>query len=361
MLMKKFYFGVILLIFFLAAGLTAAKRFNDDGVPVKTLAVERGPISAAVLAAGNVVNREELMINSAVSAQILELGAGEGDLILKGKMLVNLDDRESKTPVDKARTALKFAEKNEANAKRSWEHLQKVFEVGGESRKTVEDAELRWQSSQKESRLVQEDLRQALFQLERYHLTAPIAGTITARAARKGAWVKPGDPLFRLAPLGIKEIEVKLDAGDSAAAVIGKTTVVTSDAFPGKEWQEKIVWVAPATNKEGTSNSLSVRISLGKNAPPLVIGQQADVKVATAERDIALKIPSNTIISKQGKPLVAVIVDDRVHLVPISTGIENLTYTEVISGLNEGQKIIRPEGRTLREGDRVKISLERGG
>jgi RND family efflux transporter MFP subunit len=322
------------------------------------VAVGQGPINAFVSATGNVISRDELAINSPVSAHILELNTAEGEQVAKGAVLAHFDDRDDLLQVDKARASLALAKQNQVEARRDWERLQQIFIAGGEARKAVDDARLHWQAAVKDVRLAQYELHHAQLNLERLHIRAPADGIVTARLARAGAWTKQGDMLFKLAPSGMREIEVKLDAGDSAAATVGKSVTASSDAFPGREWREKITWVAPATNKEGAANTLNVRVSLGADAPPLVLGQQADVKISTASAENALIIPAAAVISRQGKSMVAVVANDSVHLVPIATGIEDLATTEVKSGVSAGQRIILPEGKTLREGDKVKLVEE---
>lgn len=352
--MKKLSFGIAAFFSAAIAVPFAYSRLNNDGLHVKTVTVKYGAVSTLVSATGNVINRDEFTINSPIAAQLTSVRVKEGDSVRQGQILATLDGREFVIQTDKANAALKLAEQNEVDAKRDWERLEEIFLVGGEARKTVDDAKLRWQTKQKELQVAQQELRQARLQHDRLRITSPVDSTIIARHARVGTWIDAGTPLFKLAPTGMREIEVKLDAGDSAVAVIGKNVSVTTDAYPGREWEEKIIWVAPTTNKDGAANALSVRVSLGLNAPPMVLGQQADVKIVSASVDRALEIPSSAIVSKQGKPLVAVIQNDRVHLIPIVTGIESVTSAEVKSGLSAGQKIILPEGKALREGDKIK-------
>jgi RND family efflux transporter MFP subunit len=340
-------------------GVFARNEYLDHGLKVRTIAVERGSISTFVSAPGNVINRDELTISSPIAGQLIKLHAAEGDTIEKGRLLASFDDRENSILLDKARASLTFAEQNLAEAKRNLERIRQIFEIGGEPRNAVDAAELQVKENQKELLFAKAELHQTQFQRTQLQITAPSAGTLTAAQARAGVWIKPGDPLFKLAPAGVREIEVRLDAADSAAAVLGKTVSVTSDAFAGQSWQEKITWVAPITSKDSTTNSLSVRISLGSDAPPLVLGQQVDVKISTASRDEILKVPSGAIIAMEGAPMVAVAEDSSVRLIPVELGIGDLTHTEITRGLKDGQQIILPEGKPLREGDKIALDTNR--
>lgn len=129
--------------------------------------------------------------------------------------------------------------------------------------------------------------------------------------------------------------------------------MITSDAFPGRQWTEKIVRLASAINRENTADTFNIRLSLGSDAPPLRLGSQVDVKIRTAFKSNALKLPSAALINNNGKTAVAVIQNGRIHFIPVITGIEDLTHTEIVQGLQAGRQVILADVKTLREGDRV--------
>lgn len=192
--------------------------------------------------------------------------------------------------------------------------------------------------------------------LDNLNVTAPFAGLITLSPVRAGQWIiVPPEALFTLADLERREIEVQIDADDSAGIAAGQEVTLSSDAFPGRQWSERVMRLAPSVEKEEAANTVNVYLSLGKAAPPLRLGQQVDVKIRTAFRPKALKVPFAALISKDEKTWVAVIEQGRVKLLPVVTGIEDLTHTEILQGVRAGQQVILAEGKTLNEGDRVRV------
>jgi membrane fusion protein (multidrug efflux system) len=356
--MKKLAIGGAAVVLATLAVSIAYGRLNDTGMPVKTAVVEIGPVTAFVSATGHVISREEMTVNSPIAAQLDMVPVKDGDSVQKGQTLARFDGREFAVETEKAIAKLRRAEQSATEAQDDYQRLQQVFQAGGEALKTVDDAKSRWQAMQQELQIAKQELRQARNQQQKLQIVAPAASTVTARHARAGAWVKAGDPLFKLAPAGEREIEVKFDAGDSAAAAVGKAAAVTSDAHPGREWQEKVTWVAPVTNKEGAGNTLNVRMSLGTDAPPLVLGQQVEVKVSSAAVEQTLRVSASAIISRQGRQMIGIIRDGRVHLMPITTGVEGVAWVEVTRGLAQGQRLILPEGKALREGDKVSFAAD---
>lgn len=353
--MKKGIFCFSALLVLGALAYVGVSGLPGGAMELRVALPARGSISSHVAATGTVISRDELTINSPVSGRLREVRVGEGDEVKAGAVLATFDPREHAPAIHTAAAALDSARHRLQFAVRERDSLEKVFQVGGESRRVVEEAELRVIELRDERSAAEQGVRQARWDMDKLTVTAPRASLVTARLARAGTWIRAGDPLFKLAPGDTREIEARLDASDSAIAAVGKAVSVSSDAHPDTPWQERITWVAPATARDAAANTLSVRISLGRAAPALALGQQVDVKFTSESRDDALQLPSNAIIADQGEPRVAVLDKGRVRFKPVTTGIESASMTEIRGGLAPGEQVLIPEGRALREGDRARI------
>lgn len=351
---------IVFAVFLLAgSGVYAARSYFLNGeMPVKVAQVERGSINSYVFISGNVINRNELGVASQVPGVVAQIAVIEGDRVHKGEVLASLDNRETGIRLQKYAASLRTAEQNQAVYKSDLAHLEAVLAVGGESQKTVDGARERLRAAQSEAEQLRDDERLARLQLEKYTLRSPIDGVVTVSSTRVGATVNPGEVLFRLAPIGSREIEVKMDVVDSDVATPGKTVVVSSDAYPGREWHEKITWVAPAAIRDGVHSNLLVRIGITENSPALILGQQVDVKIPGVTANNVIVVPSDAIIYNQNKPFVATIENGHVHLVPVGIAAADLKHTQIKLGLKLGEQIILPEGKTLLEGDAVRAISE---
>jgi hypothetical protein len=83
-----------------------------------------------------------------------------------------------------------------------------------------------------------------------------------------------------------------------------------------------------------------------------------EVKVSSAAVEQTLRVSASAIISRQGRQMIGIIRDGRVHLMPITTGVEGVAWVEVTRGLAQGQRLILPEGKALREGDKVSFAAD---
>jgi RND family efflux transporter MFP subunit len=352
---KKILFTVLLVIagFFLY---DQWQQYFDDGLAVKVATVEQGEIYQAITVPGKVVSKLRVNLTPSIAGRLTHIFVEEGDTVKSGDLLARLDDREAKSYLKRAKASFEGAKEDVVLAERSLKRLKQAFEKGAVAKKLVEEAEIELRSAKAREKIAEEEVRSAKLALENPRIVAPFSGTITARYVEVGQWVVPSETLFTLIDEKQREVEVQVDAADSGGIAVGQTVTLSSDAFPGLEWNESVTRLAAATNNVGNANTVSVYISLGNNAPSLRFGQQVDADIRTAWNPNALKVPFGALISKGGKTYVATIKDGKVNLVEVVTGIEDFSHVEVLQGVNVGQSVVLANGRSLQEGQKVYIA-----
>jgi len=325
----------------------------DQGRPVETALVEAGEIFQSITVPGRVISKQKVNISSAHTGRTVIVHVKEGDKVIAGQVLAKLDDRELISRNNRAKANLTDAREAAVLAERTLKRLSKAYKSGAVARRFVEDAEADLNSARSRASIAVEEARSAELELSKQQITAPFAGTITARLAEVGQWVGPTETLFTLVDESQREIEVRVDAADSVAIDVGQEVAVSSDAFPGLEWRETVTRLGTAADNESRSNSVKVYISLGNDAPSLRFGQQVDADIRTAWNPSTLKVPFEALISRDGKTFVAVLNDGQVNLKPVEIGIEDFSMVEIKQGLNDGELIILSKGQLLQNGEKV--------
>jgi HlyD family secretion protein len=326
---------------------------GETAVPVTVIRAERGAITSTLSATGKVVSKEEAEISASVPARVDTVAVEEGDRVEKGAVLARLDDRELRETLRAADASLKEAEEKRRQAARDYLALRAVFAAGGVSRQSVDDAKSHFEMTRAAVQRARAECDADRIALDKRNITAPFAGIVTRKEIDPGEWASPGVPIFSIAKENRREIEVMVDESDAGLVRVGQPATLSSDAFPGVVWMETVTEVAPAVRKEGTANSIKVRVSCGPKAPDLKLGQQVDVKIHTAHRDNVVKLPFEAVISRGGGRFVATVAAGRVRFVRVVTGIEDALSVEIQNGITAGEEIILPEGRPLTEGERV--------
>lgn len=350
---------IISTIFLLVAAFfaySAYQEYFDEGDAVEVTSVEQGEIFQAITVPGKVVSKLKVNLTPSIAGRLTHVYVEEGDTVKSGDLLARLDDREAKSQLNRAKANYESAKEDVVVAQRALKRLKAAYDKGAVARNLVEEAETELRSAKARASIQEEEVRTAKLSLENPRIVAPFSGTVTARYVEVGQWVVPSETLFTLIDEKQREVEVQVDAADSGGIAVGQTVTLSSDAFPGLEWNESVTRLAAATSNVGNANTVSVYISLGNNAPSLRFGQQVDADIRTAWNPNALKLPFAAIINQGGKTHVATIHNNKVRFVEVVTGIEDFSNVEILQGVNLGQSVILANGLELRENQKVYIA-----
>ncbi|HEC17721.1 MAG TPA: efflux RND transporter periplasmic adaptor subunit [Gammaproteobacteria bacterium] len=339
----------------LVALLTAWNMYYNPGIPVDTVLVESGEIFQSITVPGRIVSKQRVNVSAARAGRLVEILVNEGDNVKKGQLLARIDDRALLSRLNRVKANLAAAREDITLAKRTLDRLRKAHAKGAVARRFVEDAEVELRTARNKAKIAAEEVRSATLDFENQKIKAPFGGTVTARYAEIGQWVGPTETLFTLVDESQREIEVRVDAADSVAIDVGQVVVVSSDAFPGLEWQESVTRLGAEAGGKSNANTVKVYISLGNDAPVFRYGQQVDADIRTAWNPNTLKVPFEALISRDGQTMVAVMEDGHVRMKIVETGIEDFAMAEIKQGLNAGERVIIPKGLVLHNGDRVHL------
>ena len=264
---------------------------------------------------GRIINDRTVVMTALVDGQIQSMRVQKGDQVKRGQVLAVVDEREAIALLGKARAEVARERQAVAETARKLARHRDVSKSGGASIQLVEDMEAAWLAAKASLAVSEAELRVAEIHREKVQITAPFDGVITDRETEAGQWVEAGTPLFTLVALDGREIEANVDAGDSGVVRIGQEVRVVCDAFPGQDWEERVKWIAPAVsqNEDESLNTFAVRMTLGPEAPRLLLNQQVDLRILTGRADNALTLPFEALIESEGRTRVALLRDGRVE------------------------------------------------
>jgi RND family efflux transporter MFP subunit len=322
---------------------------------VKVTQVEQGPLSSWLAATGTVVATHQVSLGTVKAGTIASIAVSEGEAVRSGQALISLDKREADVLAQRSAAVLDQAREELNQATSALQTTREMYEAGGESRQAVLDAESKRRIEQAKLRAAEEDLRVVRMDLQNTVVRAPFSGVVARVDAQVGQWATPVSNLITVADDRVKEIQANFDADDSGSISVGQDALVTSDAFRDRQWNEHVSRLAPAIDKADTSNSFSVWLTLGSNAPPLRLGQQVDVKIVIASKPKALMVPTSAILMRAEGNAVAVVRAGVLHFVPVQVGIEDLSHAEVSGNVSVGDQVILLDNKSAVEGERVKI------
>ena len=259
------------------------------------------------------------------------------------------------------------------------------------------------------------NLEKANKDLSRTAIVAPMDGVVSLLNVKKGESVagnsfNVGTEILRIADMDKIEIRVDVGENDIPKVKLGDSALVTVDAYNDRKFKGIVTQIASSNNGAATSSALAsatndvtqykvyIRILkesymdlLGKGSFPFRPGMSANADIQTRRQVNVLSVPINAVTTREkgdssaapvaGKKkddaeikanesstsdmddleVVVFVKDstDKVEKVKVTTGIQDINYIEITSGLKPGQMVIsgpyEAVSKTLKKGTRVKV------
>ncbi len=258
-----------------------------------------------------------------------------------------------------------------------------------------------------------QNLAKANTDLGRTAIVAPMDGVVSLLNVKKGEKVagnsfNVGTEMLRIADMAKIEIRVDVGENDIPKVKLGDSALIDIDAYSGRKFKGLVTQIASSNTGASGASSLAsgsndvtqykvyVRLLqesytdlLGKGSFPFRPGMSANVDIQTRRQQNVLSVPINAVTTREkgdtlnvkatSKPSdadntsavnssdvddleVVVFVKDsanKVSMVKVTTGIQDLNHIEITSGLRKDQQVITGPydvvSKTLKNGTTVKV------
>jgi RND family efflux transporter MFP subunit len=189
-------------------------------------------------------------------------------------------------------------------------------------------------------------LESAKLNLEKAVIAAPFDGVVADITIREGQEISTtalATPAITLVDTGRIEMRGLVDEVDVVMVKIGQAANITLDALPDEEIKGEVTFVSPVgTSLTGVVTYYQATITLEGPVAELKDGMSATAEVIVERRDDVLVVPNKAIRGSWANPWVEVYVDGQIVKREISLGLSDGRNTEVLSGLEEGEKVVLP-------------------
>jgi HlyD family secretion protein len=176
--------------------------------------------------------------------------------------------------------------------------------------------------------------------------TGAIPGADTPTSPAAGTVSRPGGTQFLvLDNVDTFEVVVPFEESDAVRVSPNQRVDVRFDAVPDLTLPGNVVAVSPSASALSGVISYYVTVGLSQSDPRLRNGQTAQASVVTSELRDVLAVPNTAIRRQGGRTQVTVQRFDGHQVVDITPGVVGDTYTQVLSGLSEGDEVVLPTGR----------------
>jgi multidrug efflux pump subunit AcrA (membrane-fusion protein) len=176
-------------------------------------------------------------------------------------------------------------------------------------------------------------------QFSKRTLRAPFSGIVSEIHKNKGE-VASGT-IVSLVSDNLYQIVVNIPEIDIANINAGDDVEVRFDAYDDVVFDAKVSFVSPIAVTTNGVATFKTTILFSEADERIKAGLSANVKILAEERENVLSVPSRAVIEESGKRFVRVMEGETSYRrIPVTIGLRGGGMTEIIAGLEGGEKII---------------------
>jgi RND family efflux transporter MFP subunit len=377
----RLYYALASLVFLAGCGSDSAhKTAGAPAAPIRveTVAVSETDLPSTYEATGTVRARTTATISSKLMAYARDVRAQIGDHVREGQVLVVLDARdlesnvsrseagreEVKGAIPEADSGVAAARSQQELAQLTFNRMQDLLNKRSITNQEFDEASARLKAAQaaldmaraKRTQLdakmgqVEQEVRLAGIQRGYSAIVAPFAGTIITKSVEPGTLAAPGAPLFIMEREGAYRLEASIEESRLPLAQAGKTVSVTIDGID-RTFSARVAEVVPAV--DAAARTGTVKIDL-----PVLAGLRSGLfgrALFGAGARKVLTIPRASVTERGQLQSVYVAENNIAHTRLVTLGARVNDRVEVLSGLNQGERLIVPIPTTLTDGAPIEV------
>jgi HlyD family secretion protein len=380
--------------------------------------------STVLSATGYIVAHHTINVNSKVTGRLAWIGVEKGDKVKEGQVLVRLEDQEFRATYEQAKGAvdnakayldelqhgsrpeeiqqaqhnLDEARATAVNDKITLDRTKELAAAGVVSKQQLDDAGAKYEADQQRANSLERafqlakigprseelaraqgaytqalgQLDYAKSQLDATVIRAPVTGTILDRTAEKGELITaqfasgsaggPQGSVVSLADLNDLQVELDIAQADFARLTPTQKGIVTTDAYPDKQYDGQIAQISPEANRQKATVQVKVQVLNPNKYSDVQLRPEMNATVRFLANDppkdakapTGVFVPSTAIRDRDGKKIVLIAYNGKAVAREIQITSQRADGA-VVDGLVGGENVITTAPATLKDGDRIKV------
>ena len=304
------------------------------GPEVVAVAVQRGTAVEIVYATGAVEPVRWAKVASLLRDRIVEVCDCEGKAVAKGDILARLDDREVQAQLQELRAREDFL-------KHEMSRVTELISRGVTTTQAFERASM-------DLRQVQAQISVQLEKINDYTIIAPMSGIVLRRDGEIGEIAEVGQILFRVGVPKPLQIVAEVNEEDIPRVAVGQIVLLRTEAFSDRRLEGTVREITPMGDV--AAKTYRIKLALPEDTP-LMPGMSVEANVITREKSDVLLVPTDAVRGNQ----VFAIDGARVRKRDVKIGIRGTRNSEILSGLDEGERVASPAATELKDRMRVQV------
>ncbi len=348
------------------AGGGASKGAGTGQVPVPVVAAlsRKGDIGAYYSGLGAVTPLATVTIRSRVDGQLVSVCYREGEIVHKGDLLVEIDDRPYQAALTQAEGQLIRDQAALENAKIDLARYQELLPLKAVPEQQLATQQTTVHQSEGVVKLDEGQIESAKVNLAYCKITAPVTGRVGLRLVDSGNIVHAADTdglviITQIAPISV----IFTISEDQLQAVLRKKAagqMLQVDAYD-RTANTKLAQGSLTTldnQIDPTTGTLKLRATFQNANGALFPNQFVNARLLVQEKQGVTLVTSAAVQrNSQATYLYVVKADSTVSVRPITLGTTEGDDSEVTSGLTPGEVVVMTGVDKLQEGSKVRVQI----
>lgn len=266
------------------------------------------------------------------SGRIVELKTEVGSFVGKGELLATMEDLQ-----------LQQAQIKYANDLSEYNRLKALLDEGGVSQSDFDQIAMNLKLDKSNVENLETNT----------YLRSPISGVVSARNYDVGDMYSMSKPIYTVEQIVPVKLLVGVSETDYTKVAVGQKVDVETNALPGKKFVGTIIRIHPTMDSK--SHTFNAEVNVANKACQLRPGMYSNVTI-TFGNNKSIVIPDKAVVKQQGSGVRMVFVlnaDNTVSAKEVALGRHQGGEYEILSGINEGDKVVVKGASVLRDGQTV--------
>jgi RND family efflux transporter MFP subunit len=332
---------------------------------------------AILTATGYVVAQRQAAIASKATGRLQYLAVEEGDPVIKGDLIAQLEHDDVDAAHSQALANLKMAnatlEQRQAElyeAELHQKRQQDLLAKGLISDSEFEIADARYKSAlaavsagKAQVEMYRAAVRSAHVDVENTKIRAPFDGTVLSKDADIGEMVAPfaasinsRGAVVTIADMSSLEVEADVSESNIQYVYVGQQCEIILDAFPAVRYAGHVHKIVPTADRAKATVLTKIRFDERDERVLPEMSSKVDFLQTSQKQEQAepfLGVTKSAVTTRDGREIVLTVRDNTISVSPVKTGKELAGKVEILAGLSLGDIVVSEPLKELTTGSRV--------
>lgn len=322
-------------------------------MPVRVATVSMRTLEDVIGASGQTREFESVTLTARVVQPITRVTVSIGDRVQRGQLLMAFDTRvieasvkEARERVSNAQSALQYAELNHQRQKNLYE--QQLI-----ARVDVEQADAAVKNARLDRANAELQLEKSLQDLANTTISSPVDGIVLDRPVNAGETPRLDNPLITIGLIDTMMMVANISESRLTAVRSGQAAAVVFESFRNEVFDGELVKIDPSVDFK--TRTFAAYIKIPNPSYRLTVGMTGFARIRNSR--LCLAVPSVAVMNPAGDTASVFVVnaENIVTIRRVNTGISTGSFTEILTELEEGERVVTAGIQYVQDGHSIRI------